>query len=153
VHPVVRGFTGATGQFTATLVSGLRTGTANVTAQSGMLLRRLAIPFQPGRAEQVSIRLAVDQATVGQPVAVTGLVQDVFGNALADIEVTFATQVGRLDPTTGKTDANGEAHTTLTSDEPGDGIVSVTGAGKTAFTVLSVHEVSVYLPLAQKPKY
>lgn len=152
VQSIARGSTGVTGQFTATLVSGVRTGTAVVTAQSGMLLRRLEIPFRPGPPEHVSIRLSVDQVAVGVPVDVIGLVQDAFGNPLAEVPVLFATQVGRLASTTGTTDARGEARTTLRGEEPDDGIVSVTAAGKTAFTGLSIHEASVYLPLAQKPK-
>jgi hypothetical protein len=152
VQSLVRGVTGPTGRFTATLISGVRTGTAMVNAQSGMLLKRLAIPFRPGAPAQVSIRLSRDQVTVHVPIQVTGLVQDVYGNPLAGIPVVFASEIGRLLSPTGVTDEAGAARTMLEADEPGFGTVSVTGGGQTAFSVLTVQQASVYLPLLQKPR-
>lgn len=147
-----QGYTDATGVVTTTLLSGARTGTALVTAQHGMLRSRLSIPFRPGLPELVAIRLSRDQITVGERVDVTGSVTDAYGNPVSNVPVTFVSQVGQLEEETGTTDAAGEARTRLFGDAPGFGMVSVTGAGTTAFTVLTVLQDRLLLPLVMRPR-
>jgi uncharacterized repeat protein (TIGR01451 family) len=145
-------FTGLTGQVTGTLVSGALMGEAIVSAQHGMLLKRIAVPFRPGPPALLSIRLSTDQANVGDTVVVTGRVTDVYENPTAGVPVTFTTTVGWLGDPTADTDAAGEARSLLHADVPGFGLVSVNGIGRTAFTVLAVQRLSIFLPFVLQPR-
>ena len=152
VQSTYLGETGPTGAVTTTLISGARMGTATVTAQSGMVRSRLYIPFRPGWPELVSIRLSRDQITVGETVTVTGIVADAYGNPVSGVPVAFASQVGQLASKSGVTDDAGEAETTVYGQAPGFGMVSVTGSGRTAFTMLTVQQVQLHLPLVLRPR-
>jgi hypothetical protein len=147
-----RGITGSTGLVTTTLVSGARTGTATVTGQNGMLQRRLTIPFRPGPPHFLSLRLDRDQIVVGETVEVVGRVADAYDNPLPGIPLAFSAQVGQLRNRAGVSDQAGEVHTTVFADTPGFGPVSVTGAGRTAFALLTIRAVEIFLPYTARTR-
>jgi hypothetical protein len=127
-------------------------GTAQVVAQNGMLLRRLDIPFRPGPPVFLSLRLSQDQIVVGDSVEVVARVADAYDNPLSGVALEFGALVGRLRNKVGLSDAAGEVRTTLYADAPGFGPVSVTGAGRTAFALLTVDAVEVFLPFTVRSR-
>ena len=113
---------------TATLVSGLSTGTAQVSAAAGVVLRVVEVTFTIGppasmtvTASPPSILIVTGSSTV------TATVRDVGNNLVADgVVVNVATSLGAIDPPTALT-TNGIATTTLTAGtRTGTAIVTAT---------------------------
>lgn len=111
-----------------TLVSGLSTGTAQVSAVAGVVLRMVEVTFTIGppasmtvTASPPSILIVTGSSTV------TATVRDVGNNLVADgVVVNFATSLGTIDPLTATT-TNGIATTTLTAGtRTGTAIVTAT---------------------------
>jgi hypothetical protein len=111
-----------------------------------MLMERLEIPFRPGPPRALSLRLSEDLVTVGATVGVVARVADAYDNPLPGIPVTFTTEIGVLAGAYGRTGADGQARTSLLATTAGSGVVRAEAAGQTAFHVLVVRLVEVFLP-------
>ena len=104
------------GVATATLVSGLSIGIAQVSAMAGGVLRVREVTFTIGPPHYVTVTtLPTNIPIVNGSSTVTAIVRDVGNNAVVDgTVVTFATSLGRISPLTATT-ISGLALATLTS--------------------------------------
>jgi len=111
-----------------TLVSGLSTGTAQVSAAAGGVLRVVEVTFTIGPPASVTVTASPPSISiVTGSSTVTATVRDVGNNLVADgTLVTFATSLGTINPPTALT-INGIATTTLTAGtKTGTAIVTAT---------------------------
>ena len=104
------------GIVTATLVSGLSIGIAQVSAAAGAVLRVTEVTFTIGPPRYVTVTaLPTNILIVNGSSTVTAIVRDVGNNAVANCTVvTFATSLGMIDPLTATT-ISGLALATLRS--------------------------------------
>jgi adhesin/invasin len=113
---------------TATLVSGLSTGTAQVSAVAGGVLHVVNVNFTIGPPYSVTVTASPPSISiVTGSSTVTATVRDAGNNLVADgVVVNFATSLGTINPPTALT-TNGIATTTLTAGtRTGTAIVTAT---------------------------
>jgi hypothetical protein len=134
------------GKVTVRLTADGRSGTATITAFSGGIVSE-AIELPVGAAAAESIVLTAQPASVGSgggTVTLTAAVRDEDGNLLPGVAVSFSATAGQLGSTTVTTDANGQARTTLTTNQESEVTATAAGAEATfTVTVTPVPSVSV----------
>jgi hypothetical protein len=104
------------GQVTVKLITATQSGTATITAYSGGASKTISLKV--GTAAASHVQLTANPQTLGSAGGtsrISALVTDEGGSPVGGIPVTFSTDQGSLDPTTGTTDNSGVATTTLTT--------------------------------------
>jgi hypothetical protein len=134
-------------------------GAASSGTTSGSTTQTGELQIKIGAAAAARVVLNASPGTVpagGGTVTLTAVVMDENGNRLAGVPVTFSSTSGTLLNATVLTDSNGEAKTTLTTNQQAQ--VSVTAGGQTAQLTISVNppinvsiSVSSATPLAGQP--
>ncbi len=113
----------------ATLTSSTSAGTATVRAQAEGASDSIDITFGPGPPRTLVLTAAPERPNVQQASTLEAIVQDAFGNRVADgtvvrFEATFGTLAQQEQATSG-----GIARTTLSSNAPGQATVTATSGG------------------------
>jgi adhesin/invasin len=105
------------GKATARLLGDGRSGTASVFATSGgARSEELTLPVGAAAAGSIILRATPSSLSgSGGTVQIVATVRDEGGNGLPGVLVTFSATAGRLSTGSATTDANGEAHTSLTT--------------------------------------
>jgi hypothetical protein len=118
------------GRAEATLTSSTSAGTATVYAQAeGVASDSIDIVFGPGPPRTLVLTAAPERPNVRQTSILEAIVQDAFGNQVADgTIVRFEATFGTLDQQERAT-SGGVARTTLSSNTPGQAIVTATSGG------------------------
>ncbi len=129
------------GVATTTFHAGTESGVARVQAVSGLAagaegsgedaVAGNVVEINVGAAAAGRITLSANPSTVrtsGSTIEVSAVVSDTGGNPVPGVPVTFSTSRGSINPTIATTDANGQARTSLTSNEAAT-ITATVGAG------------------------
>jgi hypothetical protein len=119
------------GRVTVRLVGDGRSGTATITAFSGPAIS--SIDVNVGAAAAVFLAVTASPQALpssGGTSVIAARVEDVQGNGLAGLPVSFQTTRGTVAPSTATTDAGGLASTTLTTTE--EASVTATTGGASA---------------------
>jgi hypothetical protein len=121
----------AGGRATVRLIGDGRSGTATITAFSGPAIMSIDVNVGAAAAAFLAIT-ATPQAlsSAGGSSTILARVEDVQGNGLAGLPVSFQTTRGTLAPSNALTDANGAALTILTTTE--EATVTATTGGASA---------------------
>jgi hypothetical protein len=137
------------GSVTVRYLAGSNSGTATIRAtsgpassgsSSGSTTQTGELQIKIGAAAAARVVLNASPGTVpagGGTVTLTAVVMDENGNRLAGVPVTFGSTSGTLLNATVLTDSNGEARTTLNTNQQAQ--VSVTAGGQTAQLTISVN--------------
>jgi hypothetical protein len=119
------------GRATVRLIGDGRSGTATITAFSGPAVN--SIDINVGAAAAAFIAVTASPQTLpstGGTASIAAHVEDVQGNGLAGLPVTFQTTRGTLTATTATTNASGVASTSLTTTQ--EATVTATTGGASA---------------------
>jgi hypothetical protein len=112
--------TDASGKAYASLMT-TQTGTATVQAAADSVAGTATVIFSAGAPGSVTVTAVPDSLTVDETSTATATVVDQYGNPVPNETVTFSviSGLGTVAPTTGTTDAAGQATTTLSSEDVG----------------------------------
>ena len=123
------------GKATATFRAGTQSGTAVIGAFSGAA-RAETIEVKVGGAAAATVTLRARPLGVGVA-ELTATVLDEAGNLLPGVPVTFSTNAGQVNPGQSVTDANGEAHATLSTSRDATATARAGGQESNSVTVTS----------------
>ncbi|MEO8483380.1 MAG: PKD domain-containing protein [Acidobacteriota bacterium] len=118
------------GKATVKLVTDGKSGVASITAFSGSA-KSEALDINVGAAAATQLALTASPQTLpgtGGSSTISARVEDKDGNGLSAIPVSFSTTKGNLSATSGVTNDQGVAVTTLTTTEAAD-VTALTGGG------------------------
>lgn len=116
------------GRATVRLIGDGRSGTATITAFSGPATNSVDISVGAASAAFISLTASPQSLpATGGSAALTARVEDVQGNGVEGLSVTFSTTAGTLSETSVTTDATGSARTTLTTTQEAE-VTATTGA-------------------------
>jgi len=119
------------GRATVRLIGDGRSGTATITAFSGPATNTIDINVGAAAAAFINVTANPQALSAGGgPTRITALVEDVQGNGLAGLVVSFSTTRGTLSATSAVTDDRGAASTTLTTTQ--EATVTATTGGASA---------------------
>lgn len=125
------------GKAVVRLLTGTRSGTAEVRAFSGGTASAEALKITVGAAAAGKVELLGNPSSLpaaGGVVQLTAIVSDPSGNRLSSVPVTFTTDVGVLTATSATTDANGEARSSLQTTAKARVTASVVGGTTSSLT-------------------
>jgi hypothetical protein len=138
----------------ATFRAGTQSGTARVGAFSGSA-RAEEVEILVGGAAAQTVALRLEPPVVpqtGGTVQVIALVSDVSGNRLPGAPVVFSADNGSLGSSSGLTDSNGEARTTLTTSRQTIVRASVADkSGEATVTVVNLPSVTIAVASGTTP--
>lgn len=124
------------GKVTVKLLSGTRSGVAEVRALSGGASTKDALKINIGAAAAAKVDLVATPSALssaGGTVQLTATVSDANGNRLEGVPVSFTTNAGIISPSSVPSDANGEARASLvTASEAKVTATVVGGTGSTS---------------------
>ncbi|HUX16617.1 MAG TPA: Ig-like domain-containing protein, partial [Phycisphaerae bacterium] len=121
------------GQVTVKLSGDGRSGVAKVTAYSGGASASLDVNVGAAAAERIVLTGTPQQLpAAGGTVALSARVEDVSGNGLGGIEVSFSTTAGTVAPPSAVTNEFGVAEATLTTTQAADVTASAGGKASAA---------------------
>ncbi len=120
------------GQVTVKLRGDGRSGVAKITAYSGGASASLDVNVGAAAAERIVLTGTPQQLpAAGGTVALSARVEDISGNGLGGIEVSFATTAGTVSPPSAVTDDFGVARSSLTTTQAADVTASAGGKAST----------------------
>ena len=125
------------GKATVKLLSGTKSGTAEVRAFSGGTTSTDALTITVGAAAAGKVELLANPSALpasGGVVQLTAVVSDGAGNRLSSVPVTFTTDAGVLAATSATTDGNGEARSSLQTTAKARVTASVVGGTSSSLT-------------------
>jgi hypothetical protein len=136
------------GKVTVTLKTNGESGTATITAYSGGARSTATVKIGATNAKTVSVTASPQNLpSNGGATTISARVDDVNGNGLAGVPVTFTTTSGSLNSSTATTNSGGIATTTLTTKAAADVTATVAGiSGKTTVGVSTRATISVTGP-------
>jgi hypothetical protein len=126
------------GKATVRFLAGTRSGTAEVRAFSGGASTTEALKFSVGAAAAAKVDLLANPSSLpasGGVVQLTAVVNDVSGNRLAGVPVSFSTDSGVLAQTSVTSDGNGEARSSLSTTSKSRVTASIVGGTAGTLTV------------------
>ncbi len=129
------------GRVTVKLVADGRSGTATITAFSGSATKALDVKIGAAAAERVAV--TASSATVpanGGTVTISARVEDVNGNPLTGVPVSFTTTSGTLSAASALTNDSGVATTSLSTSA--EALVTASAGGKTGTATIKVRSRS-----------
>jgi len=129
------------GRVTVKLVADGRSGTATITAFSGSASKALDVKIGAAAAERVAVTASA--ATVpanGGTVTISARVEDLSGNPLSGVPVTFTTTGGTLSAASSLTNDSGVAATSLSTTTESQ--VTASAGGKTGSITIKVRSRS-----------
>lgn len=129
------------GRVTVKLVADGRSGTATITAFSGSATKALDVKIGAAAAERVAV--TASSATVpasGGTVTISARVEDVSGNPLSGVPVSFTTSSGTLSAASALTSDSGVATTSLSTTA--EALVTASAGGKTGTATIKVRSRS-----------
>jgi adhesin/invasin len=125
------------GRVTVTLVADGRSGIATITAFSGSASETLEVKIGAAAAERVSVTASPSSVPAdGGTVTVSARVEDVAGNPLSGVPVTFTTTAGTLSTQTVLTNESGFATTFLSTTT--EATVTASSGGKSSSATVKV---------------
>ena len=125
------------GKAVVRLLTGTKSGTAEVRAFSGGTASAEALKITVGAAAAGKVELLANPSALpaaGGVVQLTAIVSDASGNRLSSVPVNFTTDAGVLTPTSATTDANGEARSALQTTAKARVTASVVGGTTSSLT-------------------
>jgi hypothetical protein len=129
------------GRVTVKLVADGRSGTATITAFSGSASKALDVKIGAAAAERVAV--TASSATVpanGGTVTISARVEDISGNPLTGVPVSFTTTGGTLSAGSALTNENGVATTSLSTTTAAK--VTASAGGKTGTADIAIRSRS-----------
>jgi uncharacterized repeat protein (TIGR01451 family) len=136
------------GTVTTTLLSGVRTGIAEVLAVGGGISATLSVPFTAGQLAGIELALHRHSFVVGESVAATAIARDELGNSVPGVVVAFDTTLGRVIIPQAVTGVDGTASTMVRVLQPGAGVLRATAGPFEAEQEFTVVPARNYLPMA-----
>lgn len=136
------------GRVTVTLKADGRSGTATITAFSGSASETLEVKIGAAAAERVSVVASPTSVPAnGGTATITARVEDVSGNPLSGVPVTFSTTTGTLSTQSALTNETGFATTALSTTTAAKVTASSGGKSSTVdVTVRSRSTIAVTMP-------
>jgi len=129
------------GRVTVSLVADGRSGTATVSAFSGSATKTLDVKIGAAAAERVSVIASPASVPAnGGTATISARVEDVAGNPLVGVPVTFTTSAGTLTAQSVLTNEGGFATTFLSTTT--EAIVTASSGGKTSQATIKVRSRS-----------
>jgi adhesin/invasin len=117
------------GRATVRLIGDGRSGTATITAFSGAATNSVDVNVGAAAAAFITATASPQSlGAAGGSSTITALVEDVQGNGIQGLAVSFSTTRGTLSPTTATTDERGSASSLLTTTQEATVTVITGGA-------------------------
>jgi len=129
------------GSVTVKLVADGRSGTATITAFSGSATKALDVKIGAAAAERVAVTASATTVPAGGgTVTISARVEDISGNPLSGVPVSFTTTGGTLSAGSSLTNENGVATTSLSTST--EATVTASAGGKTGTAEITVRSRS-----------